>query len=584
MIFFALPLVAVVFAAWVPAPVPPCRVPKQALVLSVRPQRDAIGNDIAIYDRADGSHTCEIVLPRGAPPGLQVAPDGRIFVAVPAGKATNFSSDSGHLDVIGPDGRLLHRYDDGMEGIDAIALDRHGHLVVSTGAAVFRNGALVDSAPGLAVYDAASMKRVRTLPVERDSRGEFTVSPDGRTVVAEYNLRTGYDTAPDGRIELLDIATGERKARVPLRSGDWRFDGANVLARTGPNAGQLLSIPTGAALGTRPMPREADEHQPTVVGGVRYEQKDGPVGMTSDAFGPSLTMTATLTRRDVASGRELAPIAVEGVIFGYTPVDPDPALASVQPGPETRPPAFPSPEELRRALPANARGVQFTDIVSGKRITYLGAYARVDDPQDRTIRIVDCSTRVALIADVDRRAYRVVRMDKTTVDEPSAVENWVKLVKPPVSAAVEAAAVDRARLHSAFASTGYRTRVTLSYPAPVTRADVKQAEYEYATGAALRPSCARHTFGGEPLGLEPDALFENAQLYDALRASVSGAVHATGAVPPLPPESVLVYMETGDGTNAAPVFDARNFGRIYAGALPLFAAPEGYRAETTVPY
>jgi hypothetical protein len=566
------------------AETPPCRVPKHALVVSLRPQSDAIGNDIAIYDRADGSHSCEIVLPRGAPPTVDVAGDGRIFVAVPAEKARNYSTDSGHLDIIGPDGRLLHRYDDDMEGIRSIVLDHHGHLVVSTGWQVFRNGGTVDLAATLAEYDASSMKRIRTFAVERDFRGDFAISPDGRTIVVEYNLRTGYKTAPEGRIEIVDIATGARKARIPLHTDDWRFDGSNLLARTGDGAGQLVSLSTGAALGTRKMARERDEHRSTVVAGVRYEQKEGRVGMVSDSFGPSLTMTTTIIRRDVASGRALTPIAIEGLISSYVPVDPDPALASAQPGAETRPPAFPPLGDLRRALPPNARGVQFDDAVSGKRIAYLGTYARIDDSKERTVKIVDCATRLALIADTEQRTYRVVRMERTTIDEPSSVEDWVKHVKAPVSAQVEAAVVERARLHSPFASIGYRTRVAITFPRPGMGADVTQAEYEYASGSAMPLSCARHTFGGEPLGLEPDVLPENAQLYDALRASASDAVHLTGAAPPIPPESILVHMEAGRGDKLEPVFDARNLRAIGAGALTEFTAPDGYRAEVTVRY
>jgi hypothetical protein len=559
----------------------PCPVPKHALVLYVRPQNDPIGNAIAIYDATSAAQTCEIVLPRGTPADLAVAKDGRIFVAVRSEKQTNWSTDSGHLDVIGPDGRLLHRHTKGFSGIDSIELDGAGRLFVSTGWLTFRNGATVYPTPSLAMYDASSMALIRTFPVQvdQDFRDAFAVAPDGGSIVLMYG-QPNPAAKTEGRLDVLDIASGVRRFSVPAPTAEWKVEGANLLVGMPDHLWRIVSLSTGAAQGTR----KSDDADPGyVIAGVHY-QTDDRTRPVSDQHGPFFLITSTISRRDVASGRVLSPIVVEGMAGVTAAVDPDPALASVQPGAETVPPAFPSLEQLRRALPRGARGLRFEETTSGKRVTYLGDYARIDDPRAHALTIVDCPARLALIADTSQRSYRVVAMDDTTVDAPGLVEDWVQHLKAPSVADVIAVDISRAQLRSPVASFGYQTHVAISPYGPAAPANVTEAEYEYASSVAAHLSCGRHTFAGEPLGLEPEALPQERELYDAVRASHSSVVHVSGAPPAIPANSLLVHMEVGGDAKAAAVFDVRAIHPIDAGALPDFAAPNGYRADTTVPY
>src|SRR5271154_1392950 len=114
-------LIALIFGASQPIATPLCRIPTHALLVS---STTGIHNDILIYDRDDASSTCEIHFPGGAPPSLAITRDGLIYVAVRPQKETDYSTDVGHIDVISPDGRLLHRYTQGIVGPSEIQLDQ----------------------------------------------------------------------------------------------------------------------------------------------------------------------------------------------------------------------------------------------------------------------------------------------------------------------------------------------------------------------------------------------------------------------------------------------------------------------------
>lgn len=559
---------------------PPCRVPAHALVASVRPQNDPIGNVITIYDASSAAQTCTIVLPRGIPPELAAAKDGRIYVAVRPEKQTNWSTDSGHLDVIAPDGRLLHKYAKGFEGIDSIALDGAGRLFVATGWPMFRNGATVNPVRSLAMYDAGSMALIRTFPVQADQdfRGGFSVSPDGGSIVLMYG-QPSPAAKVEGHLDVLDVASGARKFSVPAPTNEWKVEGGNLLVGMPDHVWRVVSLSTGVVQGTR----KIEDDPGYVIGGVHYQTEDR-TRLVSDQHGPFLLNTATIARRDVASGRVLPPIVIEGIGGVGAAVDPDPALASAKAGPEAVPPVFPSLEQLRRALPPGARGVQFDETTSGKRFTFLGDFARVDDPREHALTIVDCPARVALIADTSQRTYRVVIMDDTTVDAPGQVEPWVQHLKAPSSAEVTALPIPRAQLRSPIANFGYQTHVAISLYGPAAPADVTEDEYEYASAVAAYPSCGRHTFAGEPLGLEPEVLQQEREFYETVRSSHSSVVRVSGAPPAIPLNSLLVHMEVRDRAKLAAIFDVRALQPINAAALPAFAAPDGYRADTTVPY
>jgi hypothetical protein len=351
------------------------------------------------------------------------------------------------------------------------------------------------------------------------------------------------------------------------------FDRANLLVRTSSNLWQVRSPLTGAVVATRTMD---GWDPPKVFKGVSYE--------SHEETQTSLVPSTTITRRESASGRVLPPIAITGTVFALFPVDPDPSLASAVAGAETAPPSFPSLAQLRESLPKTAPGLQFDDAISGKRFTYLGDYARVDDPRAQAVTIVDCTRRVGLIANTLARSYRVLRMDATTTDEHGPPDAYISRLTPPASVTLEFKGVHRAEFRSPLATMGYETTFAFAPGGPAQAANVLNEEQEYASGiAAVHPSCARHSFDGEPLEIEPrmpeapSASFVN-------QAYPRGIVRIVGAQPPILTSGLRVRVEIGENKPLTAVFDATGVHSVAPAEVTQFAIPGGYTNDVSLRY
>jgi hypothetical protein len=556
---------------------PPCRVPAHAVVATYRPQSDGIGNAVGVYDRDTGAQTCAIVLPRGTPPNVAVQRDGRIVVAVRAEKERNFSTDYGHVDVIAPDGRLLHRLDPETPGTDEVAVDNRGHVFVATGWQYYVNGATVSPPATLAMYDVDSMRLVRRYAVGTGFSGTFTVSPDGARVAVLSNVDQ-QSTQGDGRIDVLDAATGAVLRTIALGKNDYRLDDDAVLIRQNGNTWSVVSFATGARSGTRTFDPDADE----IIDGVRYHSDDAMRPITQGGRLVDLSSTTTISRHVVTSGETLPPIVIEGVGGITAAVDPDPGLASARPGAETIPPPYPSLADVRRRVAA-ARGWVFTDAVSGKRIMQLGDFVRVEDPRERSVTVADCTSRAAMVVEgTYPREYRVIAMDPPLPNGVAALGEPIVHIIAPASVEVEVSAVDTKGLHSTLADAGYERRVSMIVPRnPPSVLD--QGEYEYARGVTLA-SCARARFGGNVLGVEPDELLGARDLDVTVRAMSPALVHVRGSTPTIPANALLVHMESAPQGTLKAAFDVRDLQRIDASWAALFAPPPGYRATTSIAY
>jgi len=504
-------------------------------------------------------------------------------VAVLPTKEATYTTDAGHIDVIGPDGRLLHRFTDGAAGISGVALDLRGHLFVSTGWGAFINGEGTSPAGGLAMYDVDSLALLRrfdvTVPDSEYYDGQFSLSPDGRDLAASINKKGG-----GFRVDVFDVATGKRTLQIPVPGtpnvvlgGYAVFDGPNLVVRTGAQTWQVRSASTGAIIATRTLD---GWNPPNVFGGIMYESHDDARGSVQSMLAP----TTTIARRETTSGRMLPPIVVKGMVFEFAPVDPDPSVTFTASA-DAAPPSFPSLAQLRERLRPDARGVEFDDAVTSKRFTYLGDYARIDDPGTHSVTIVDCTRQVALVADTNTRLYRVLRMDATTIDEHGAPDQFLLHLRPPASVVYAFSDVHRAQLRSPLAAMGYAIRYTVSPNGSTQYASVLEEEQEYASGlAAVYPSCARHSFDGEPLWIEPPADPDLPSAASVEQAYPPGIVSIVGAQPPIPRNSLRVHVEIGHGAALVPVLDLRNVHPLARAAVTQFAPPDGYAQDRSVRY
>ena len=539
-----------------------CPIPRSAMMVM---ESDLPGTHLSVlatFDLADGSETCELKLPGGP---VAVAQDGMIFAAIQAEKQTRFTTDAGHLDVFSPDGRLLHRVFDGMEGIDEIALDNRGHLFVSTGWPTFVNGMTVSSPQTLTMYDANSLTKIRTYPLEANFQS-YALSPDGRVLALCYAFGANV-----GHVDLLDASTGERVRRIDTPAERASFE-SNTLLVWSQRGMVEIRLPDGAV---RPSSRQDFANASSVVDGVEYTLVHGSVRFTGRQF----TMTQTFTRRRLSDGTMLKPIVGKGLDGAYFIVHPNPQLAFATPGPELAPPVFPIQTELRASVGAQARGIAFDDTASGRHYFYLGDLARIDsDDEHHTRTLVDCTRGVAVVADTILKTYRVFAMDRLPVIMPTPQPTFGPEALSHMArfaASLDITPTDRAQWHSPIATIGYTE--TLRAPLPGAGAPlVVTRQREYAVVAAPLPSCSARTFGGEPSGIDPnvpssvDMFFTAFALYPQL-------VHVQGSLPPVPSGAMLVYAEGSEpGKPAKTTIDIPAIRPHTSEGIAQFAIPNDY--------
>ncbi len=523
------------------APQPPCPIPVHALVLGV--QTEARSNDIRIYDRDTGVRTCVVHLPFGEPQRVTVAADGRIFVVMPSDKVDDFTTDAGHIDVIGPDGRLLQQYTQGIVGPRGLLLLRNGDMLLLSGEPTTVNGDTVLGPSSLVLYDS-SMQVKRTYTIGSEVEG-VALSSNERTIFVARTIFVpgkGYAT----QLDAIDLATGGPSSERPesRRSPDYRMED-----------------------------------------GIRYEvrYRSNTYTPRSRAFGvfPS---ASTIVLQDVATKRSLPSIHLERDILldDVTLVNPDPRLAHALAGAYLKPPVFPSIEQLREALPASAGGVQFDETISGRHYTYLGDYARIDDPKDHSITLVDCAREVAAVTSHASRTYRVLRMDATTLDQQGSPDPGIYSMGPPASVRIDNVLTDRALWQSPIATFGYETRYAIDVPyfgAPFTAL----TSYEFASFEVM-PSCAMHSFGGEPLAMEPATLAQLAVMGRAMHEFSPAIVSIAHPEPVIPSNDLIVRMESGSTNKVKHLVDVQNLRPVDTDALSLFAIPAGYSQDLSTVY
>lgn len=524
---------------------PPCPIPRDVFLAY------PFGNLLAMYDMRTMRPVCIVQLPDGPPAQFAVSQDGRIFVAVRSTKMTDFSTDAGHVDVIGPDGRLLHRFTQGIVGPWDIAVDRSGRnfFLYSDGDMTLNGAEAGGWTPTLGMYDADTGKLLRTYSLDPDqlAYSYFTVSPDGRAIDVAYSGKRS-------RVETLDAASG-------------------------------------ALLRTAPVPKT---RSPREIAGVLYSD-DVRAEEPSPGSNVPFDSVTTITRTIKASGQRLPPIVIRMLLNGYDVIHPDQNLAGATPGPDAREPVFSSAAQIRRSVPAAARGVQFDDAISGARYTYLGAYARADDPRAHAITIVDCARGLALIADTQKSAYIVRRMDATTLTErapqrpepkqinprPTVLRTPNPRIKPDISYTVTP--LTRAQLHSPLARIGFAKQFDFYPMGRVLGGQTMSDEVEYAGTPAPYPSCLNHPFGGEPLAITPQTIPMLSDTIDSLDPRILPFVHRSGT-PQDVSKNFLVYMARGSNGPLKAVFEIRKIRPVSVGGGSLFAPPPGYAQDRSPEY
>ncbi len=540
-----------------------CPIPPSAMMLM---EIDVPGTDrsvLATFDLADASETCELSLPGG---GIAVAQDGTIFAAITAEKETEFTTDAGHLDVFSPDGRLLHRLFDGMEGIEEIALDNRGHIFVSTGWPTYVNGVTVDSPRTLTMYDANSLTKIRTYPLDGNFKS-YALSPDGRVLALCYSFGANI-----GHVDLIDPATGTRARRIDTPAESASFEGNTLLV--GSQRGIVeITLPDGAV---RPSLRKDFSKASRVVGGVEYTLVHGPVTFTGQQF----TMTQTFTRRRLSDGAMLTPIVAKGLAGAYFIVHPNPKLASATPDPDIAPPVFPDLDTLRASVPSATVGVAFTDTVSGREYAYLGDLARIETPErEHTLTIVDCKHAVALVADTILKTYQVFPMDRVPRFTPTPAPTLSPQMEARYSqqmVTLEIVSTSRADWESPLAQSGYRVRFLPSARMQTMGMTSSSSEREYAVLPAAAPSCATRSFGGELSGIDPAVALDANGVVSWIQRGSPG-VNVRGTVPNAIVGATLVHaVAATPGQTTSTSLNVTAFKRLSADAITLFSIPAGY--------
>ena len=289
---------------------PPCQAPRHALVLVLSPT-GAINHQISILDRDTGKVTCALGLPKGSPPHAAVAIDGRIFVAVWPEKLTEQTTDAGYVDVIAPNGRLLHRLLPIVGGVTYIALDHHDHLFVSTGNEKYVNGNAMPLEGDLEMYDAHSLALVRTFKLDPQTfGGEFALAPDERTIAA-------VEGGTSAHVAVFDVASGSLMGRFPVPNPfRIEFKGPDILVvGNGNQPSRLLSPRSGASRVVQVPEWQPPELQ---LDGIAYKRRSADLGL----FQPR----TVIERRDIHTGKSLAPFSIAGSAEDMFVVDPDPQL------------------------------------------------------------------------------------------------------------------------------------------------------------------------------------------------------------------------------------------------------------------
>ena len=542
-----------------------CPIPHQAMVVMETDVRDANRSVLATFDLADASETCAIDLPGGPSPSIDVASNGMIYLAIQPHNMTRYTTDAGHLAIFTPDGRLLHRVYNGMEGIQSIALDERGRLFVEAGDGMFVNGATVMGRTTLTMYDAASLKARRAFSLDEHFM-DYGLSRDGRYLALCYEF--GRDV---GHVDLIDPSTGALVRRIDVPAERAMFEG-NTLWIWSQKGISSIDLPGGTV---RSSSRTELWNDSRVVDGVEYKLVHGPVTFTGQQF----TMTQTFTRRRLSDGTMLTPIIARGIAGPYFIVKPDPALAAATPGPELAAATFPSPAKLATTLGNHTAGIEFDDTISHRHYSYLGDLARIDAPNDQQMTLVDCKDGVEVVADTLLKTYRVIPMDPLPLATPVPPKVDLQRIaqRYPLPTA-KATTIDSAHRHSSLATTAYSIDLSMRFPGVPTAMEMV-SEREYAQLGATYPSCATRAFGGEPASVQPGRLFELADPVASLLAHFPQL--GIGADLPTPPlGSILVYAEsTQPNQPRTAAVNITNVQTIGPDALSRFALPSGYTQE-----
>jgi hypothetical protein len=280
----------------------------------------------------------------------------------------------------------------------------------------------------------------------------------------------------------------------------------------------------------------------------------------------------------------MAPYVLSGYVNGIFPVDPNPMLGFTSGGAELRPPTFPTITAIRTTIPADSSSLQFGETVSGRHYAYRGNFARIDDPAAHLGTIVDCDGGVSIVADTSARTYRVLGMDPTTIDQLGPPEPYIARLHPPAAAILSYASVDRAQLHSPLATIGYVTHYGFGLGIVGQPIPMFTEEQEFANGVpAAYPSCALHSFGGEPLGIIPRPPGEMPSPTEMRELYPPAIVSISGQPPAIPPNSLRVHVEYEVGTPLASVINITN---VQTNSVPpeQFVAPAGFIEDATPRY
>jgi hypothetical protein len=381
------------------APAAPCPIPRDGLVMEMN---EVTRNNIVIFDLATGSESCEIDL-NSYPPGIAIAPDGMLYVAVPPTKETELTTDEGRLDVFTPDGRLVMQRRD-IPGIDRV--DLVGNLLyVQGGGMTFVRGAEVRLPQTLAAYDPKTLRLVRRYDLGDGLAVSVAISSDGRYLAVTY----GY---PNNHMDILDAATGARLHSVPLARGNMypaqfrhnRFEVQQDRAAyaVDPRTGRITQIPK----------RRPPDVQVLDIEGIRYTEVRTPFVLPGQG-----TQTSEYSRERLSDGKKLSPLIAQGIGGIIGTFHGDPQLALLEPDPSLAPPALPSPQRIAEL--ANAPGMSFDDRVTSRHYTIAGELARIDAPDQQKTFIVDCADGIEITEDTLLDTYSIAAIDPAPAVTPT---------------------------------------------------------------------------------------------------------------------------------------------------------------------
>lgn len=545
---------------------PPCRVPKHAAaIMEDFSQANGLDATLAIYDLADAKRTCEIPLPGGPSPDIQVSADGMIYAAIQPHKNTEYTTDIGHLAVFSPSGRLIHRVYAGMEGIYEIQLDQRGHLFVTADEDAYVGGVSMITPRTFTMYDAKTLRKLRTFDLGPERWFRATVSPDGKYLAVSYDTQRNA-----GHVDLIDPATCTliRRISVPAESVEFEGSTLRVESQVGEN---LIDLPNGSP---KPAPKKP-EHFTETVDGITYSEGRDPFVMPGQG-----EQRTTFLRRRASDGVALRPLVARGIAFWPAFFSPSPTTLAATAGPETVLPKFPRAAELQRKA-ATARGISFDDAVRGRHYTYLGELARIDIPDKKVFVLVDCANNAAVVASPETRTYTVYSIDppydetlKPREEQTSAAPG----VPTPAPLMWRIRSLEKSDLHAESATIGYRVE-DAGNTSHATSISNELNEREYALTDGAIPSCAMRTYGGEPLPILPQRIFELSDFSTQMMQHPL-FVHVDGSPPVLPPNAILVHAEgmQQDGTVKISV-DIKQLHSVGAEVLSQFAIPAGYHEQ-----